>query len=131
MALAASSWLASCASATPASSPAAAPESPTAKFSPKSQWIATLATLGTADDMREYLRTGLRENELRRVGFDQVTIAECIERVVASALEDRSSRGALPARRRLTESLATYFDAVHEAMVRRSAGAASCLPHMR
>jgi len=93
--------------------------------------IDTLASLRTADEMRACLRDGLKEGEINYVGFDQVTIAECIDQVVSAALDDRARAGSQVARRRLTESLDLYFAVMREAAVRRSAGAASCLPHVR
>lgn len=93
--------------------------------------IDTLASLRMADEMRACLRDGLEESELHHVGFDQVTIAQCIEDVVMAAMHDRSGAGGPQARIRLTESLQVYFAAMREAAVRRSAGAASCLPWLR
>jgi hypothetical protein len=124
-------WLASCASSGPVESLGAQPEHSDARLSQASFMIETLATLRTPEEMGAFLKDGLQESEISRVGFDQVTIAECVDRVVSSALEDRSSRGAPQARKQLTESLEAYFAAVREAMVRRSAGAAPCLPYMR
>lgn len=93
--------------------------------------IDTLAALRTADEMRAPLGDGLTANELHHLGFDQVTIAECIDRVVAAALHDRASAGSDEARKRLLDCLDLYFAATREAAVRRSAGAASCLPDVR
>jgi hypothetical protein len=93
--------------------------------------IDTLARFQTADEMRAYLRAGLTKNEINYVGFDQVTVAECIDRVVAAAMDDRSKPGSQEIRARLDESLEIYFAAIDEAAVRRTAGAAPCLPFIR
>ena len=90
-----------------------------------------LAKWRTADEMRAGLMTGLTASELDHVGFDQVTIADCIERVVQAALHDRSNAGSQEVRKRLTLSMDLYFAAMREAAVRRFAGAASCMPHVR
>lgn len=93
--------------------------------------IGTLAGLRTADEMRACLGDGLGESELNHVGFDQVTIAACIDDVVLAAMEDRARAGSPETRTRLTKALELYFAAMREARVRRSAGAASCLPLVR
>jgi hypothetical protein len=93
--------------------------------------IDVLAGLRTEDEIRACLQDGLTQSELSRLGFDQVTIGECIDRVVRATLDGRSGAGDPAARKRLTDSLELYFAATREAKVRRSAGAASCLPQMR
>lgn len=123
--------LASCASSNPEPSPRIAPHQLTKAPSQESMMIDVLASLRTQDEIRACLRDGLTHSELSRVGFDQVTIGECIDRVVLATLDDRSGAGDPAARRRLTDSLELYFAATREAAVRRSAGAASCLPQMR
>ena len=92
-------------------------------------WTVELASL-TADEMRVYLTAGLAKNELDHVGFDQVTIAECVDRVVAAALDHRA-RGDQPTRTKLLNAIDLYFAAKQEAFVRRTAGAASCIPGPR
>lgn len=92
-------------------------------------WSVELASL-TADEMRVHLTAGLAKNELNHVGFDQVTIAECVDRVVAAGLDHRA-RGDRPSRDRLLNAIDLYLAAKREALVRRHAGAASCLPGTR
>jgi len=123
-------WPASCSAPTPAVPPVR--ESAQSIVDLQTSWmLETLARLHTQDEMRVCLGDGLPESELRHVGFDQVTLAECIDQVVQAALVDRASEGAPQTRRALTDSLQGYFAAMHEARVRRSAGAAPCLPYMR
>ncbi len=93
--------------------------------------INVLADLRTEDEIRACLQDGLTQTELRRVGFDQVTIGECIDRVVRATLDCRWGASDPAAHQRLADSLERYFAATREAAVRRSAGAASCLPRMR
>ena len=123
--------LASCASSNPEPSPRVAPQQLTKAPSQESMMIDVLTSLRTEDEIRVCLRDGLTHSELSRVGFDQVTIGECIDRVVRATLDDRSGAGDPAARRRLIDSLDLYFAATREAAVGRSAGAASCLPQMR
>lgn len=90
-----------------------------------------LTSLPTADAMRAFLRGGFEARELERVGFDQVTLAACIDDVVAAALAARADGATEANRQRLTETVQAYADASREAAVRRAAGAASCLPTTR
>jgi hypothetical protein len=108
-----------------------APEPRATIPSQASMMIDVLAGLRTEDEIRACLQDGLTQSELSRLGFDQVTIGECIDRVVRATLDGRSGAGDPAARKRLTDSLELYFAATREAKVRRSAGAASCLPQMR
>ena len=93
--------------------------------------IADLARLPTRDEMRSHLEEGLEANEVNYRGFDQVTVAECIDRVVAAAMDDRANPDSQMARARLVESLDVYFDAKREARIHRWAGAAPCQPFLR
>ena len=121
-------WLTSCA----ASSSDAAPVAPRQPAQFQMLWtIDELARIQTGDEMRVHLREGLEPNDINYVGFDQITVAQCIDRVVAAAMDDRSNPGSQQARARLVESLEIYFDAKREAVIRRMAGAAPCQPYLR
>ncbi|HEX5054003.1 MAG TPA: hypothetical protein VFZ65_19650 [Planctomycetota bacterium] len=106
-------------------------EAPPAMLSPAWLTMDTLADLRTGEQMRAYLGAGLAERELDHVGFDQVSLAQCIEQVVAAALDDRARPGDEPTRRRLVDAVELYLDVMQETTVRRTAGAASCLPPVR
>lgn len=90
-----------------------------------------LAACATAEEMRAHLVAGLTRQELQFVGFDQVTIAECVDHVVAATLEARRQPNDAQVRSRLSEWNALYLAARREAEVRRTAGAATCLPPVR
>lgn len=89
---------------------------------------ATLAQFDSADDLRAHLAGGWRDGELRYVGFEQVSLGACIDRVVATTLAERANAGDADARRQSDDDLDLYLAVLREAQVRRSAGAAPCLP---
>ena len=91
----------------------------------------SLPAFATAEQMRAHLVAGLTRQELQFVGFDQVTIAECVDHVVAATLEARRQPDDAQVRSRLSEWNALYLAARREAEVRRTAGAATCLPPVR
>jgi hypothetical protein len=102
-----------------------------ASSGPTALLVRWLERLSTPDEVRDYLQTGLETHELTHVGFDQVTIAQCMDDVV-SALEDhRQHHGDAVAAKTLTDAAAAYLAARAEAAVRRVAGAATCLPPPR
>jgi len=91
----------------------------------------SLPAFATAEQMRAHLVAGLTRQELLFVGFDQVTIAECVDHVVAATLEAQRKPDDAQVRSRLSEWNALYLAARREAEVRRTAGAATCLPPVR
>jgi hypothetical protein len=93
--------------------------------------LGSLADCKTADEIRTQLAAGLEERELQHVGFDQVTIAQCIDSVAQAVLDLRDRPGDQLVFRQLADSVDLYHSAWREAMVRRRAGAASCLPTIR
>jgi hypothetical protein len=93
--------------------------------------IEQLIGLTTASAMRAWLQSGLTERELNRVGFDEVTIAQCIDRIAAAELARRAQPADQLVLDRLDDAVDLYYAAVREAYVRRDAGAASCIPVMR
>ena len=99
--------------------------------SQESMMGSMLADLRNEEEIRAFLQDGLTQAELVRVGFDQVTIRECIDSVVQATLDGRSGAKDPAVSKRLIESLELYLAAKREAAIRRSAGAASCLPHVR
>lgn len=101
------------------------------RFSATSRVIEALAGLRTEAEMRACLRDGRTDAELGYVGFDQVSVAECIEQVVAAVREDRARPGSQETYRRLTRAVDLCVAATREAAIRRSAGAAPCLPPVR
>lgn len=90
-----------------------------------------LARCPTADEMRAQLEAGLTRQELHIRGFDDATIAECIDNLIAAALDSRKQPDRPRVRARLDESADLFVAVQREAMVRRYAGAASCLPPVR
>lgn len=84
--------------------------------------------LRSADDVRAHLRRGLREDELERIGFDELSIAECIEQIVAALEQERLARGDPGVCARLREWETLYIAVVKDASLRRCIGAASCIP---
>ena len=107
------------------------PTRPATVPSQESMMVNVLADLRNEEEIRAFLQDGLTQAELGRVGFDQVTIRECIDSVVQATLDGRSGANDPAVSQRLIESLELYLAAKREAAVRRSAGAASCLPHVR
>lgn len=91
----------------------------------------SLAAFATAEDMRAHLEAGLTLQELQFVGFDKVTIADCVDHIVAASFEARRQPDDPKVRSRLSEWNALYLAARREAEVRRTAGAATCLPPVR
>jgi len=98
---------------------------------PVTALLSSLTDLKTADEIRSQLAAGLEEKELNHVGFDQVTIAQCMDDVTSAVLDTRERPRDPLVLERLSDSVALYLAARREAAVRRVAGAASCLPPMR
>jgi len=83
--------------------------------------LQLLSSMHTADEMRDFLAEGFTEAELNRVGFDEVSLAQCIEDVVQAVTTKASANAALLGCLALRR----------ECIVRRRAGKAPCLPVVR
>ena len=93
---------------------------------PDAWFEALLATTGP-DEARDFLRAGCDESELRYRGFDGVTLGDSIDAVVGELPAYR----ALPRpdlRAPLVREVDVYWALQDEVIVRRTAGAGSCLP---
>ncbi len=131
-----SCWTASCAAPARSAAPSAAPSAyATADgegIAMQTTWmLEELTVLTAAAEMRESLRAGLAERDLQLGAFDAPTLGECIERVVAAAMEDRAHDGSAPTRHALSAAVREYLQARHWVGLHRSAGAAPCLPPAR
>jgi hypothetical protein len=84
-----------------------------------------------AAEMRVCLEAGLPPRELLHVGFDQVSLAQCVDRVIAAFEGSRQRPGEARVRERVADAVDAYLAARHEAAVRQSAGKATCLPWVR
>ncbi len=93
--------------------------------------LASLADYATAATLRQRLAGDLRPEELRHVGFEEVSIDQCIEGVTTAILHVREQPGDAQGQQALWTAADLYLRAQREAFVRRRAGAASCLPEMR
>jgi hypothetical protein len=91
----------------------------------------SLSDCKTAEELRANLAAGLSRQELARIGFDEVSLAQCIELLIPAILAYRARPEDPAARERLGDTAGQFLVAQREAMVRRTAGAASCLPTMR
>lgn len=91
----------------------------------------SLPAFATAEEMRAHFEAGFTRQELQFVGFDKVTIAECVEHIVAASFEARRQPNDPKVRSQLSEWNALYLAARREAEVRRTAGAATCLAPVR
>jgi hypothetical protein len=90
-------------------------------------WLDTLSL----DAARTRLQDRLTEEELHHVGFEQVSVAQCIDRLLDALESQRQQPNAPGARGELRDAAHDYLAAQEEALVRRTAGAASCLPPLR
>lgn len=117
-------------SAVPPSGGVATERASTGPFSGP-EMSARLADLATAPAMRLRLAAGLTDRELNHVGFDEVTIAQCIDRIVAAELARRGRPEDQLVLGQLDDAVGLYHAAKREAYVRRGAGAANCIPVMR
>jgi hypothetical protein len=81
----------------------------------------------TSAEMRTLLAGGMPERELQRFGFDQVTLAECIDCVLvcAAAFRERPEDPVVAAK--LADSVDLYLAVQRDINVGRTAGAASCI----
>ena len=130
---------AACATTTqPATGPTVAPHpaarSPSAASATRAHvdWVVgDLAGLTTVEALRTHLEAGLEQKELHFVGFGEVTVAQCVDRVIAAVQDARQRPGDSLAHAKLSDAVADWLDAMREATVRRSAGRASCLPYLR
>jgi len=96
----------------------------------------TSSLLGVLDTMsmdaaRTCLQDRLSKEDLHHVGFDQVTLAQCIDQLLGALETQRQQPDAPGATSEVRDAADAYLAARREAIVRRTAGAASCLPPMR
>jgi hypothetical protein len=130
-----SCWTASCAaparSAAPSAAPLAYATADSEGLAMQTTWVLEELTVLTAAEMRASLRAGLAERDLQLGAFDAPTLGECIEHVVAAAMEDRAHDGSAPTRHALSAAVREYLQARHWVGLHRSAGAAPCLPPAR
>jgi len=82
-------------------------------------------------EQRERLRAKWSRAELEHVTFDGDTIADCIDELARATAAERAGPFDDRARQRTDAAFAAYVAAARELTVRRSAGAASCLPTLR
>ena len=93
--------------------------------------LRDLKELPTAEKQRARLEGDVGWHDLERVGFDDVSIAQCIDNIVAALAEMRRQPADKHDEAKLSEWLDLYLGAKREALVRRHAGAANCLPYIR
>lgn len=89
--------------------------------------ITILTDCATAAEMRRELVVGFDERELRRVGFDDVSLLECIDRIIEATVWLREQPADRARQAQLGDAGILFFSARQEAIVRRRAGAASCI----
>jgi len=98
----------------------------------KTAWvIRDLAAFSTVEAMRKYLEAGLERRDLLFVGFDEVSAAQCVERLISAVQDFRQRPDDRLVHENLTDSVDAYDAAMQEAAVRRSVGRGCCLPFMK
>jgi hypothetical protein len=126
------SWNKSCAAPAPSAAQSGYPTSDGEGIAVQTTWVLeALAALTTRAEMRAYLAAGFAERDPQLGAFDAPTLGECIERVVAAAVEDRAHDASAPTRHALSAAVREYLQARHWVGLHRSAGAAPCLPPAR
>lgn len=93
--------------------------------------LRSLLDCETAVEMRAWLAGAFTPSERKVLGYDQVTLDECIDRVAAAVLDLRQRPDDRRVHDRFADAMDLYSRSQREAMVRRSFGAASCLPQIR
>ena len=132
--------LAGCAGSPPAAEPRPAVSSSTSAPTPRPPRSASWQRPGVQVDLtdcadatavRNRLRLDFTQRELDFVGFDEVSLARCIEDLVAAELAWRTKPDEPTLAARRGAAIDAWVAAATEARFRRVAGAASCIPPPR
>ncbi|HEX6811318.1 MAG TPA: hypothetical protein VF384_06825 [Planctomycetota bacterium] len=98
---------------------------------PAARLLEVLGGCQTEAERRVFLERDFGRRELRFVGFDQVSIAESIDRILAAFRDDQQRPGDPAVRARMADSADLYLTVRRESRIRRYAGTAPCLPVIR
>ena len=134
--------LAACAGAVSSANDVRAPRSDTSPFADptlrddptafaRAFLMQDLGQCRTAVELRTCLEADLPRSDLHYVGFDQVTIAQCIDNIIPALETNRVRPDDARAQATMSEWIDCYVAAVREARIRRSIGTQSCLPFIR
>ncbi len=113
-----------------ASPPTVRPQPPREPALPSPERDFLIKALAPAEDrgsLRMLLRADFDRSELDRVGFDGISLTACIDDVVAAVLAARAAPEDPAAGAQLARAVDDYLVVRRDLLVRRRAGAASCI----